>query len=208
MTETSKRVRATIWMLLVAVILLITLLFVRSQMRRSNLPVLSQTGAFVLTNQLAATVSTEDLRGKVWVADIIFTRCAGPCPRMTEQMALLQEKFSGEEDLRFVTLTTDIGYDTPAVLKRYAERFDADHQRWWFLTGTTNQVRDLAVSGLKLTAIEKEEEMRQDPADLFIHSTIFVLVDTRGRVRGVYESLEPGFQEEITADIRALLREA
>lgn len=208
MTESSKRIRAAVWILLVGVILFVTILFVRGQMRRSNLPVLSQTGSFLLTNQLGQAVSAEDLRGKVWVADIIFTRCAGPCPRMTKEMSRLQEEFPQEDGLRLVTLTTDPGYDTPAILKRYAERFDANHEQWWFLTGTASQIRDLAVSGLKLTAIEKEEELRQDPVDLFIHSTIFVLVDSRGRVRGVYESLEPEFQEEITADIRALLREA
>lgn len=195
-------------MLLVAVMLVISLLFVRTQMNRSDLPVLSQTGSFTLTNQLGNLVQSADLRGKVWVADIIFTRCGGPCPAMTEEMARLQKSFSGKEDLRFLTLTTDPGYDTPNVLKAYAKRFDANPEQWWFLTGSTNDIRNLAIRDLKLTSVEKDEELRQNEVDLFIHSTIFVLVDKRGRLRGIYESLEPGFQEKISADIRALLRES
>ena len=193
--------------MLVGVIMLITLLFVRSQMRQSDLPVLSQTGDFTLTNQLGNTIEAEDVRGKVWVADIIFTRCGGPCPAMTEEMSKLQKAFPEAKDLRFLTLTTDPGHDTPRVLQAYAKRFGADPDRWWFLTGSTNQIRNLAIGGLKLTSVEKDEALRDNPADLFIHSTIFVLVDKRGRLRGVYESLEPGFQEEISADIRELLRE-
>ena len=207
MSGTSKHVRTLIWMMLVAVILLITLLFVRGQMQRSDLPVISQVHDFTLTNQLGDTIRAADVRGKVWVGDIIFTRCGGPCPAMTEEMRKLQEAFAGEEELRFLTLTTDPGYDTPAVLQRYAQKFEADPERWWFLTGTTNQIRELAIGGLKLTSVEKDEELRENEVDLFIHSTIFVLVDKRGRVRGVYESLEPGFQEKISADIRELIGE-
>lgn len=195
-------------MLLIAVILIITLLFVRTQMDRSDLPVFNQTGDFTLTNQLGNTIRAADLRGKVWVADIIFTRCGGPCPAMTEEMSRLQKKFSEADDLHFLTLTTDPGYDTPKVLEAYAKRFEANPEQWWFATGATNQIRNLAIGDLKLTALEKEEELRENPADLFIHSTIFVLVDKRGRLRGVYESLEPGFQEKIAADIRGLLRES
>lgn len=207
MTHGSKYIRATVWLILAGVILLITLLFVRGQMRRSDLPVISQTGDFILTNHLGQVIQAGDLRGRVWVADIIFTRCGGPCPAMTEEMSRLQKRFADEEELRFVTLTTDPAHDTPPVLKEYATRFDANPAQWWFLTGSTNQIRDLAIGGLKLTTVPKEEEMRESPVDLFIHSTIFVLVDRRGRVRGVYESLEPGFQEKISADIRGLLRE-
>lgn len=208
MNRSPNYIRTLIWMLLVAVILLITLLFVRTEMSRSDLPVYSQTGDFTLTNQLGNTIRAEDLRGKVWVADIIFTRCGGPCPAMTEQMARLQKAFAEAEDLRFLTLTTDPGYDTPKVLHAYAKRFEADPEQWWFVTGTTNEIRNLAIRDLKLTSVEKDEEQRQNEVDLFIHSTIFVLVDKRGRLRGVYESLEPGFHEKISADIQELLRES
>ena len=110
--------------------------------------------------------------------------------------------------LRFVTLTTDPEHDTPAVLKSYSAKFNADPERWYFLTGPKAEIlQNLAIGSLKLTAIEKDPETRQDPNDLFIHTASFVLVDKKGNLRGIYESLEAGFQEKVQADIKSLLGE-
>jgi len=87
-----------------------------------------------------------------------------------------------------VTLTTDPGNDSPAILKKYAERFGADPKRWSFLTGSKSEIARLAIDSLKLTAIEKKPEEREAPEDLFIHSTIFVLVDKQSRLRSVFET--------------------
>ncbi len=149
-----------------------------------RLPVLGQVGDFTLTNQDNHVITLADLKGRVWIADIIFTRCAGPCPRMTRQMKELQDRSAA----RLVSLTTDPDYDSPAVLKKYAERFGADPARWIFLTGPKDQIARLAIDSLKLTAVEKKPEERQSPQDLFIHSTIFVLVDKQARLRGVFET--------------------
>ena len=204
----SRPLQIVAWTIVLLVVAGITGLFLVQQSRKSNLPVYGEVGNFTLTNQLGETVAAADLKGKVWVADIIFSRCAGPCPKMTEQMALIQEAFNEAESLRLVTLTTDPEFDTPPVLAKYGSKFGADADRWWFLTGSKDQIRRLGIEGLKLTAIEKEESQQENEADLFIHSTIFVLVDSEGRLRGIYESLEPGFQEKIANDIRALLQEA
>ena len=200
-------VKIVAWGLLVVIIGAVGVLFVRSQMSRSTLPHLGQVQPFGLTNQLGQGVSARDFLGKVWVADIIFSRCAGPCPKMTEEMSKLQAAFPARDPLSFVTLTTDPAYDTSVILKRYGEKFGADPARWSFLTGTKPEIKNLAVDSLKLAAVEKEEADRQNPNDLFIHSTIFVLVDKNGTLRGSYESLEPGFQEKIRADIQSLIRE-
>jgi protein SCO1/2 len=74
------------------------------------------------------------------------------------------------------------------VLKEYAGKFSANPERWSFLTGQPKDVAALAIEGLKLTAIAKKPEERTDPADLFVHSTIFVVVDKQGRLRGVFET--------------------
>jgi cytochrome oxidase Cu insertion factor (SCO1/SenC/PrrC family) len=153
-----------------------------------SLPVIGLIPDFALTNQNGQAVTLADLRGKVWIADIIFTRCAGPCPRMTRQTADLQSALPVESPIKFVTLTTDPTFDTPEVLKKYAAKFNANPERWMFLTGTKTEIGRLAIDGLKLTAIETKPEERADPADLFIHSTIFVVVDKQGRLRGVFET--------------------
>lgn len=208
MEEGSKKLQMAVWTLLGTVLLLVAGLFFASGGKRSNLPELGAVHPFSLTNQSGEVIGLGDLKGKVWVADIIFTRCMGPCPKMTDEMRKLQDAFGKEEALRFITLTTDPEHDTPGVMRRYAEKFSADPGRWHFLTGPKEEIlANLAVGSLKMSAVEKEEEQRQNAADLFIHTTMFVLVDKRGKMRGVYESLEPGFQEKIQADIKSLLAE-
>ena len=126
---------------------------------------------------------------------------------MTRQMKQLQQALPMSSSARLVTLTTDPGYDKPAVLKAYAERFGADSNRWSFLTGTPKQIADLAIGSLKLTALETKPEERVSPADLFIHSTIFVIVDKQGQLRGVFETtgegIEPG---QVKAQILTAVR--
>jgi cytochrome oxidase Cu insertion factor (SCO1/SenC/PrrC family) len=81
-------------------------------------------------------------------------------------------------------------------LKAYAERFAADPQRWMFLTGTRRDIAKLARDSLKLTAIEKKPEERESPEDLFVHSTVFVIADKRGQLRGVFETTGEGIDPQ------------
>jgi cytochrome oxidase Cu insertion factor (SCO1/SenC/PrrC family) len=166
------------------------LLLDRGPTRASTaLPVIGPVADFQLTNQHNTAVSLEDLKGRVWVGDIIFTRCAGPCPEMTRKMRELQEALPADSQSLLITLTTDADYDTPEILRRYAERFDASTNNWIFLTGDKVEIATLAIDSLKLTAIEKKPEERTDPVDLFVHSTIFVIVDKQGRLRGAFETV-------------------
>ena len=175
-------------------------------------PVYGQIADFMLTNQNGRAASLGDLRGRVWVADIIFTRCAGPCPKMTRQMKELQDALPPESQARLVTLTTDPDFDTPPVLKAYAERFGADPARWMFLTGAKPEIAKLAIDSLKLTAIEKKPAERESSQDLFVHSTIFVVADKQARLRGVFETTGEGIdpqnaKAQILAAVRQLERE-
>lgn len=158
-------------------------------------PILGTLPDFVLTNQTGGLVTLNSLRGQLWVADIIFTRCPGPCAKMTRQMAELQAALPDDQPVKFISLTTDPDFDSPAVLQRYAERFGAKPGRWWFLTGAKRELMRLAVEGLKLAAIEKKPEERESPEDLFIHATIFVVVDRQGRLRGVFETQTEEYDE-------------
>ena len=185
----------------------IVIAFVVSPRAASKLPVLYAVPDFTLTNQNSQVVTRSNLRGQVWLADIIFTRCAGPCPEMTRKMSALYEALPPGAPLKFITLTTDPEFDTPAVLATYGRRHNASSGRWWFLTGTKPQIAALAVDGLKLAAMEKKPEERTNEMDLFIHSTIFVLVDKQARVRGIFESDQPEMQERIVASVKQLLRE-
>jgi protein SCO1/2 len=150
--------------------------------------VLGQVANFTLTNQDGQATSLAALTNHVWVADIIFTRCAGPCPRMTAQMRSLQGLLPPDSAAKLVTLTTDPDFDSPAVLKKYGERFGADFSRWTFLTGSKAEIAGLASDSLKLSAVPVKPEDRRNDADLFIHTTIFVAVDKHAQLRGIFET--------------------
>jgi protein SCO1/2 len=194
MTEAAPRSPRTIWIGLVVFFALFALAFLlwfiaaARNFGQEPLPVLGSVADFTLTNQDGQPTTLAALTNHVWVADIIFTRCAGPCPRMTGQMQTVQTLLPAPSQARLVTLTTDPGYDSPAVLKKYGERFGADFGRWMFLTGSKSQIAGLAGDSLKLSAVPVKPEDRLDSADLFIHTTIFVLVDKRAELRGVFET--------------------
>jgi cytochrome oxidase Cu insertion factor (SCO1/SenC/PrrC family) len=218
MDQTTERLTRTIWIGVGLVIVILCLSFVLSQIqsRRPSgpkLPVLGQVGDFTLTNQAGQSVTLADLRGKVWVADIIFTRCGGPCPRMTRQMKSLQDALPKASEARLVTLTTDPEFDTPAVLQKYPGQLGLKTtDRWIFLTGTKKQIAGLGIDSLKLTAVEKQPADRTDPVDLFIHSTLFVVVDKQARLRAIFETDGAGIewtnvQPAILATVRQLERE-
>src|SRR5580693_1573537 len=144
MADMPEQLPRTLWvgiflmLALLSIACLLSLVELKNQ--QSALPVYGQVPDFILTNQDSQVTALADLTNHVWVADIIFTRCAGPCPRMTAQMKTIQDSLSANGNVRLVTLTTDPDYDSPKILKRYGEHFGADFSRWMFLTGTKTQI--------------------------------------------------------------------
>jgi protein SCO1 len=216
----NPAVRRFPWTVGIGVLLLIlslALAFLLAKARsqaalRESLPVLEQVADFSLTNQNGTSVSLADLRGRVWVGDIIFTTCPGPCLRMTRQMKELQDALPSDNKTKFVSLTTNPDYDTPAILKTYGEHHGADLNRWMFLTGTKKQINNLAVDSLKLSAVEKKPEERTSPEDLWVHSTIFVLVDKHAQLRAIYQTggedvSWPAEKKKLLAAVKQLERE-
>ncbi len=194
MDNSSPKSSRSVWIGLALVVATLGIIFALAKIESTAkhaqpLPVLGQVPDFTLTNQAEQAVTLADLRGRVWVADIIFTRCAGPCPHMTRRLKLLQDALPATSAAKLVTLTTDPDFDTPPVMTAYGGKFGADFARWLFLTGSKPEIARLAIDGLKLTTVEKKPEERADPNDLFIHSTIFVVVDKQARLRGVFETV-------------------
>jgi len=109
-----------------------------------GLPSYSTVPDFSLTDQTGSTFdSAAKLRGKVWVADFIYTTGPGPCPRMSSQMHEVQKAFAGVDGFRLVSFTVDPSNDTPAVLAEYAKHFDTNPGMWFFLTGTEHDLHHL-----------------------------------------------------------------
>ncbi|MBI5396799.1 MAG: SCO family protein [Verrucomicrobia bacterium] len=201
------------WGLLLVVLLAASLFCAREWLRLTSaravmsLPVMGAVPDFFLTERSGRALTLADLRGRVWVADFIFTYCAGPCPLMSQQMAGLQGALAQQPDVTLVTLTVDPERDTPEVLRDYARRYGASETRWLFLTGEKTAVRSLARDGFKLGATDNPPGQRQADEGEILHSTSFALVDRAGRIRGYYDGTGPAAREKLVRDVRALLRE-
>lgn len=163
-----------------------------------ELPVLSPIPDFSLTERSQRTVQLADLKGSIWIADFIFTQCAGICPAMSMNMKRLQDILPAE--IRLVSFSVDPLHDTPEVLAQYAERFGADATRWLFLTGDEQTLHKLSVEGFKL-GLEKAGS----DIEPITHSSRFVLIDRDGRVRGYYSLEDPGAFDRLVQDARRLL---
>ena len=173
------------------------------------LPVLRTISSMDLVDQEGEPVNLQTFRGQPWFANIIFTRCPGPCARMTQKMRQLQEALPAEaSEVQLVSLTTDPDFDTPEVLSQYARKFQADIRSWKFLTGTKEEIVRVSTQEWLLVMLEKGEAERESPNDIFLHSTLTVLMDGLGRIRGTYEILEEGQLDEALADLQRLLQEA
>jgi protein SCO1/2 len=168
----------------------------------SRLERLAPAPQFTFTAQDGKTVSSEDFKGKIWVANFIFTRCAGPCPMMTSRMAEVNQALGNKAtDVELVSITVDPEYDTPEVLKKYGEQAGASPDRWKFLTGPKEQVETVVMKGF-LQALGRE------PSGAPIHSTRFVLVDREGWMRSFLEGSDPELPQKLLMDIGDLLRES
>lgn len=167
-------------------------------------PPLEKYGAapsFTFTSQEDAPVSNADLKGKVWIANFIFTRCTGPCPMMTNRMSELNQSIGDDvKGVRLVTFTVDPEHDTPAVLKKYGENVSAEPKKWTFLTGSPEEVENVVVKGF-LQPLAKDQ--KGEP----LHSTRFVVVDKQGNMRAFRDGNDPELVQKLLIDIGALLRE-
>ena len=164
----------------------------------SDLAVHHQVPDFSLIDQRGNPIVLSDLKGKIWVANFIFTRCVAACPLMTDKMKKLQEEFS-ESSVDFVSFSVDPEYDTPDVLFQYANRFGVDGNRWFFLTGDKETIYHLTQEGFGLAIGQQDSEV--------LHSARFVLVDRRGQIRGYYDSNEDEALQKLRQDIPSLLNE-
>jgi len=167
------------------------------------LPDLGAVPDFSLTEPSGSPVSLESLRGRIWVADFIFTRCTGACPLLSGRMLALQKALRGRDDFRLVSFSVDPDFDTPAVLRAYARDHGAESALWLFLTGPRVALQRLVGEGFHL-AIAKAPEGTAAPGELITHSDRLVLVDREGRIRGYYHGSEEETVRHLLFDIDAL----
>jgi len=154
---------------------------------------------FQLTDQNGQSFGSQQLRGKIWIADFIYTTCPRPCPMISSRMSETQKPLR-DTDVELVSFSVDPEHDNPAVLRNYASRLNAQPGRWHFLTGNKDVIYRLSIDGFKLAAAKNGET---GP----IHSTRMILIDRDGVIRGYYDATDADAVTRLLADANHLLRE-
>lgn len=180
----------------VAIFLIISFFFKDSQPVK-ELPEIGNIPQFEFTNSDGNIVTLDNLKGKVWVADFIFTTCTMACPMMTGNMNIVHKKFKKNDNVRLVSISVYPEFDTPEVLKNYASQYDADTEKWLFLTGKEDAVKDIIRDGFKIGDYE----------DIIFHSEKFALVDKKGIIRAYYNGMKSEDMKQLKKDINALLKQ-
>jgi len=161
--------------------------------------------SFSYVDQNEQRYGLNELKGKVWIADFIFTSCETICPPMTANMSKLQQeiKKKGIKNVEFVSFSVDPENDKPDVLKTYINKFNADSSQWHLLTGyTQKEIESFAMNNFKII-VQKPKS-----SDQVIHGTKFFLVDDKGTVKQEYEGVKQVPFEQIINDIQIVQNNA
>ena len=177
--------------------LLITTYLLKNSEPENSLPVIGNIPDFEFVNSEGETINLTSLKGKVWVADFIFTTCNMACPIMTGNMNIIHKKYKQNDDVRLVSISVYPEYDTPEVLTKYASQYNANTDRWYFLTGEESTVQEVIKDGFKIGDYE----------DIIFHSEKFALVDRSGMIRAYYNGMKTEDMKKLKKDINSLLKE-
>lgn len=168
-----------------------------SHLPSGDLPELWEAPAFSAIDQNGQPLTEKNLRGQVWVANFIFTRCASACPLLTAKMVLLQRAVR-HPNIRFISFSVDPAYDTPAILKQYAVTWKGDESRWLLLSMDREMLYHTA-AGMKVAVLPTDDQ--DNP---ILHSSLFFLVDQQGRIRGIYDSSMDEAMRQLADDAETL----
>ena len=180
----------------VAIFLAITYFF-KNTNQEDSLPVIGGIPDLEFIDSEGRGVGLSTLKGKVWVADFIFTTCTMACPIMTGNMNIIHKKYKKNDDIRLVSISVYPEYDTPEVLKKYASQYEANTDTWHFLTGNESTVKEVIKDGFKIGDYE----------DIIFHSEKFALVDRNGMIRAYYNGMKSEDMKKLKKDINNLLKQ-
>lgn len=159
--------------------------------------------SFSFTNHLGANVTRQDVTGKILIADFFFTRCTSICPRMTGNMQKVAAVVGSDTGVVILSHTVTPDRDSVSALKQYAEKHRINYPNWHLLTGDKNEIYTIARKGY---FADERMGFSADTTE-FLHTENFVLVDRKGRIRGVYNGTLEVEVENLIRHIRLLNEE-
>jgi protein SCO1/2 len=156
---------------------------------------------FSFIDQSGHTITNEDFKGKIYIANFFFTTCPGICPQMTANMAKLQDIYKDDSRIKFLSHSVTPWIDTVEQLQRYAREYEVIPEKWHLVTGDKSEIYNIA----RQSYFAEMEIGTQLTADDFLHTENFILVDTNKHIRGIYNGTIISEIERIRDDISVLL---
>ncbi|MCK9451120.1 MAG: SCO family protein [Bacteroidales bacterium] len=157
---------------------------------------------FSFVNQDSLTITEKTFDGKIYVTDFIFLSCQGICPVMTHQLKRVYDLYASNPNVYFLSHSIDPANDTIPRLKAYADELGIDHSKWSFVTGDKDSIFSMASDSYFATAFADSTA----PGG-FIHSGVFLLIDTDRQIRGAYDGTNPDEVDRLMADMKILIAE-
>ncbi|MDO6596703.1 SCO family protein [Oceanihabitans sp. 2_MG-2023] len=158
---------------------------------------------FSLTNQLGEKVTQKTFENKIYITDFFFTSCPGICPKMTGNMAKVQEVFKEDKDVLLLSHSVMPNTDSVSVLKTYAKNYDVIDHKWHLVTGDKNEIYNLGRDHYFV-----ENDLGEPKSiDDFLHTENFLLIDKNKHIRGIYNGLNRASVAQLITDIKSLKAE-
>ena len=157
---------------------------------------------FSLTNQNGKTVTEQDYQTKIYVADFFFTTCPSICPKMTDNMVQLQNKFLEDPQVKFLSFSVTPKIDSVQQLKKYALEKGVNDSKWNLVTGNKKEIYTLA----RKSYLAVKDEGDGGKFDM-IHTENFILVDPEKRIRGFYDGTDLEAMQTLISEISILKKE-
>jgi len=154
---------------------------------------------FSLTNQDGEVINEKTVTGKIYVANFFFATCQSICPEMSGNLSAVQQEFMNDDSLLILSHSVNPLHDTVAVLKNYAATYGAKSGKWHLLTGNKKMIYDLAKTSYLVNALEDD-----GTPEGFLHSELLLLIDGKGRIRGMYDGTDKAAVQELIAAIHLL----
>lgn len=158
---------------------------------------------FSLTNQSGETVTQDTFEDKIYVTDFFFTTCPGICPKMTGNMAKIQEEFKNDQDVLLLSHSVMPSTDSVSVLRAYANKNEVVDNKWHLVTGSRDEIYSLGRDHYFVESDLGEVKSIDD----FLHTENFLLIDKNKHIRGIYNGLNRASMAQLITDVKALKQE-
>lgn len=161
-----------------------------------------QIASFNLTNQIGQVVNQNTTKNKIYIANFFFASCQSICPMMSNQLQEVQKAFLADDSVLILSHSVNPLHDTVAVLSNYADTYGAKTNKWHLLTGNKKQIYDLAKTSYLVNAFEDDGS-----PEGFLHSELFLLIDKKARIRGMYDGTNTSEVKKLIEDVKLLKQE-